>query len=109
MSEVTNKDDQLARLRYCILYKGYILDSADDLWPFRSMFGELFLAKQMVVQGISIVLAKGLQPEVIALSHEGHQAATKIKWFLRARVRFPNIDNLIERFEASCRACLSLA
>jgi len=57
--------------------KGYIPDSATDLVSFKSVFGELSVAKQLVLRGTRIVLPESLQPDVITLAHKGHQASTK--------------------------------
>ena len=70
------------------------------------MFDELSIVQQMVLRGTRIVIPKGLQPEVISLAHEGHQGATKMKQYLRARVWFPRMDVLVENYVASCHACL---
>ena len=89
--KATNADDQLARLKYCILEKGYIPKNATDLQPFRHVFDELSVARQVVLRGERLVIPESLQPEVIALAHEGHQGASKMKRYLRSKVWFPNI------------------
>ena len=68
----TNADDRLARLKYCILEKGYIPKTATDLQPFRQIFEELSVARQVILCGERLVIPESLQPDVIALAHEGH-------------------------------------
>ena len=84
--KATNADDQLARLKYCILEKGYIPKNATDLQPFRHVFGELSVARQVVLRGERLVIPESLQPEVIALAHKRHQGASKMKRYLRSKV-----------------------
>jgi len=47
----TNADDQLARLKFCILEKRHIPENALDLLPFRHVFEELSVAWQVVLRG----------------------------------------------------------
>ena len=42
---------------------------------------------------------------MIALAHEGHQAITKMKAYLRSQMWFPTMDSLIDNFVRSCLAC----
>jgi len=65
VQDAINQDDRLARLKDCILRKGYIPESATDLISFKSVFGELSVAKQLVSKETRIV-----QPDVIILAHE---------------------------------------
>ena len=68
VQDATNQDDRLARLKDCILRKGYIPESATDIVSFRSVFSELSVAKQLVLRGNRIVLPESLQPDVITLA-----------------------------------------
>ena len=101
----TNNDHTLAQLKYCLLTKGYIPKDHQKLQPFQRVFEELSVAHQLVLRGTRIVIPESLQPDVIALAHEGHQAVSKMKSYLRSRVWFPDMDRLIENYVNSCLTC----
>ena len=105
MKKETNEDDVMTKLKYCILKKGYIPTNVPELQPYQRVFGELSVAKQLVLRGTRIVILNSLRADVIALAHEGHQAITKMKAYLRSRVWFPTMDSLIDNFVRSCLAC----
>ncbi|XP_066933389.1 uncharacterized protein [Clytia hemisphaerica] len=61
--KATNADDQLARLKFCILEKGYIPKNANDLQPFRHVFDELSVARQVVLRGERLIIPETAIPQ----------------------------------------------
>ena len=72
LQEATNVCDTMAKLKYRIVKKGYCTNDP-DLKPFKHVFRELMVAKQLILRGERIVVPKKLQEDVIALAHESHQ------------------------------------
>ena len=107
MQRTTNDDDVLAKLKFCILHKGYIPQESTELDQYRRIFQELSVIKQLVMRGNRIVVPISLQVDLVALGHLGHQGATKMKKYLRSRVWFPKMDKAIEDYVESCLPCLA--
>jgi hypothetical protein len=99
-------DPILKKLKNCIT-KGDIATCKKDpdLYPFYNIFQELSVAEDIILRGEVIVIPSKLRPDIIKLSHEGHQGIVKTKQFLRSRVWFPRIDSLVEREIKQCIPC----
>ena len=106
MQKATNESNTLAKLKYCILKRGY-LDNIPELKAYEGVFRELSIAKQLVMRGRRIVVPESLQEDIVALAHIGHQGATKTKQYLRERVWFPRMDIMVEKFVSACTPCLA--
>ena len=101
----TNKCDVLAKLKFCILKKGFIPNECKELDPYRNVFEELSVARQLILRGTRIIIPKSLQESIVELGHIGHQGNTKVKKYLRTWVWFPKMDDMIEEFGNSCIPC----
>ncbi len=73
--------------------------------PYKQVFPELSVMRQLVMRGDKIVVPKALHSNVVALAHSTHQGSTKTKQFLRARVWCPGMDRMVEEYVWSCIPC----
>ena len=107
MKDYTNKCDVMAKLKYCIIHKGNIHTKDPDLAPYKHVFPELSVMRQLIMRGEKIVVPRALQEDVVALAHSTHQGtgSTKTKQFLRARVWFPAMDRMVDEYVQSCIPC----
>ena len=64
--------NQMAKLKYCLLKKGYIPPGDPDLKPYKNVFTKMSIVNQLLLKGEKIVIPQSLQADVIALAHEGH-------------------------------------
>ena len=67
----------MAQLKYCVFNKQYIPDTP-NLRPYKDIFRELSVAKQLVLRGRRIVVPESLWQDIAALAHIGHQGATEL-------------------------------
>ena len=74
--------------------------------PYKDIFRELSVAKQLVLRGRRIVVPESLWQDIVALAHIGHQGATKTKQYLRERVCFSKMDAMVEEHVKACKPCL---
>ena len=75
--------------------------------PYKDIFRELSVAKQLVLRGRRIAVPESLRQDIVALAHIGHQGATKTKQYLRERVWFPKMDAMVEEHVKACKPCLA--
>ena len=104
--KATNESQTMTQLKYCILNKQYIPDTPNSR-PYKDIFRELSVAKQLVLRGRRIVVPESLRQDIVALAHIGHQGATKTKQYLRERVWFPKMDAMVEEHVKACKLCLA--
>ena len=57
------------------------------------------------MRGTKIIIPKSLQSKVVRIAHEGHQGLVKTKQFLRSRVWFPKMDEVVSSVVGPCVAC----
>ena len=105
LQRATNESDTLAKLKYCIMKKGFIPQDCQELKPYQMVFNELSIVQQLILRGNRIVVPKSLQASLVELGHIGHQGVTKVKQYLRSRVWFPKMDSMIEEFAQTCLSC----
>ena len=103
--KATSESQTMAQLKYCILNKQYIPDTP-NLRPYKDIFMDLSVAKQLVLRGRRIVVVL-LWLDIVALVHIGHQGATKTKQYFRERVWFPKMDAMVEDHVKACKPCLA--
>ena len=58
----------------------------------------------MILRGNKIVVPQHVQPQIIKLSHEGHQGIVSCKQYVRSKVWFLGIDKKIEDEVKNCIA-----
>lgn len=58
-----------------------------------------------MLRGTRIVIPEKLRERILELAHEGHPGMTKIKQRLRAKIRWPKMDEQIDRFVKKCVGC----
>ena len=52
-----------------------------------------------------LVVPKGLQADIIALTHEGHQCADKSLHLIRESCWFPKIHKMVSEYVNTCKGC----
>lgn len=97
----TSKDDTLAAVKKA-------LESGD--WPqelanYKAVHEDLQEADGILIRTGLAVIPKALQNKALALAHEGHPGASKMKTILRERVWWPAMGRAAEDWVANCRAC----
>ena len=105
--KATNESQTMAQLKYCILNKEYLPDTP-NLRPYKDIFRELSVPKELVLRGRRIVVPESLRQDIVALAHIGHQGATKTKQYLHERVWFPKMDAMVEEHVKACKPCLAV-
>ncbi|XP_045160783.1 uncharacterized protein K02A2.6 [Mercenaria mercenaria] len=80
--------------------------SVEELTSLRSIKDELTVHGETVLLRDS-VLPKSLRERAIHIPHEGHQGTTRTKAFLRSKVWFPNMNEMVEDIIKGCIACLA--
>ena len=75
--------------------------------PYKDIFRELSVAKQLVLRGRRIVVPESLWQDIVALAHIGDQRPTKTKQYLHERVWFPKMDAMVEEHVKACKPCLA--
>lgn len=63
-------------------------------------------AGDILLRGVCIVVPQALRERVVALAHEGHPGMVVIKQRLRMKVRWPELDKMVEKHVRDCRSCL---
>ena len=96
-------DPVLQALYDAIKNKQPLLD--EKFKHFKSVADELSIAKGVILRGTKIIIPKSLQSKVVRIAHEGHQGLVKTKQFLRSRVWFPKMDEVVSSVVGPCVAC----
>ena len=95
-------DDTLRIVRQCLM-------SGD--WKqltgtvYKAVKDELWMAGQMVMRGMCLVMPEKLWLQTIELAHEGHQGVARTKSRLREKVWWPDIDKQVESLIKACYPC----
>ena len=63
---------------------------------FNPVFAEIAVEGGLVLRGSRIVVTRSLKDKVVWLACEGNQKVTKTKEYLRTRVWFPGLDQMME-------------
>ena len=69
------------------------------------MFNELSVINGLVVRGHQLIIPIAMQANVVALSHEGHQATDKTLNLLRQFCWFPRMGKAVAEYVGSCLGC----
>jgi hypothetical protein len=104
--EATLADSEMQHLSRVIAERcdGYKLPTA--MAPYKRVFDELSVSTDgIVMRGDRIVIPASMREQVVALAHSGHQGIVKTKSYIRSRVWFPGIDQLVERRVQQCHHC----
>ncbi|XP_052809099.1 uncharacterized protein K02A2.6-like [Mya arenaria] len=82
--------------------------SLEELTSLRSVKDELTVhGKTILLRDRRIVLPASLRQRAIHIAHEGHQGTTRTKAFLRSKVWFPNMNEMVKDIVKGCIACLA--
>ena len=82
-----------------------------DLKPYKLIATEMSITDGVILHGNKIVVPQSEQPQIIKLSHEGHQGIVCCKQYVRSKVWFPGIDKIIEdeiKNSIACQAVTSI-
>ena len=111
VQKATSRDPTAKKLMKSIT-DGYV-GTAEELKPFRKIFHELTAANGVILKGEKLFIpdselspgSGNLRQQCVELAHEGHQGETKTKKLLRAKIWFPQLDQMIEKKVRECRGC----
>lgn len=104
VQEATKSDPTFTRLKQS-LKRNNCNWKHPELIPFSKIRQELTVKDNIVLRRTRIVLPPSLQQRAIELAHKGHLGIIKTKQLLRAKVWFPNMDVITEKYIKSCLAC----
>ena len=104
VQDATKDDPKLKKLIQCVKIrdKGYC---KKNLPRYSGVFDELSEINGVVVRGHQIVIPVAMQANVVAVSHEGHQASDKTLKLLRQYCWFPHMGKAVTEYVASCLGC----
>ena len=107
LQEETNKDEQLLKLKECILKSDWERNKKDkDISPYYHIRNERFVAEGLVFRLNQIIVPRTLQEKVIKAAHNmGHLGMTKTKHMLREKYWFPTVNYMVEEMIKQCFEC----
>jgi hypothetical protein len=107
LQEETNKDEQLLKLKECILKSDWERNKKDkDISPYYHIRNELYVAEGLVFRLNQIIVPRTLQEKVIKAAHNmGHLGMTKTKQMLREKYWFPIMNYMVEEMIKQCFEC----
>ena len=79
--------------------------SKKNLPDYFGVFNELSVINGLVVRGHQLIIPIAMQANVVALSHEGHQATDKTLNLLRQFCWFPRMGKAVAEYVGSCLGC----
>ena len=100
----TQKDTNLSKLIGCLKTRDK-RSCKKNLANYHGVFDELSEMNGLVVRGHQIVIPAAMQANMIAISHEGHQASDKTLKLLRETCWFPRMSKAVAEFVESCLSC----
>ena len=104
--EETSLDRDLKELKSAIEREYFTMPERNVLRPqFNPVFVELAVVGGLVLRGSRIVVPRSLKDKVVRLACEGNQKVTKTKEYLRTRVWFPGLDQMMEANIQHCHPC----
>jgi hypothetical protein len=111
VQRATRQDPVMQKLIKSI-NKGYITQDK-DLKPYRHILQELTHTEGVILRGDRLLipdteLAPGLgslRKQIVETAHEGHQGASKTKRLIRAKMWFPNLDDMVNTHIEHCLGC----
>ena len=63
-----------------------------------------FYSWRVDLEGERIILPDSLQARDVAIAHEGHQGLKRVKSFLRTKIWFPNMGEMVQDAMNKCMA-----
>ena len=91
------RDPDLKELKSAIAREYFTIPERNVLRPqFNPVFAELAVVGGLVLRGSRIVVPRSLEDKVVRLACEGNKKVTKTKEYLRTRVWFPGLDQMVE-------------
>ena len=85
-------------------------DKSDhELEPFYKLRHELSSYNNLLLRHRKLAIPRSLRPNILALTHEGHQGIVRTKQRLRQKVWWPRIDQDFESYTKHCHACQTAA
>ena len=95
--ELADRDPDLKELKTSIAREYFTMPERKALGPhFNPVFAEIAVEGGLVLRGSRIVVTRSLKDKVVWLACEGNQKVTKTKEYLRTRVWFPGLDQMME-------------
>ncbi|XP_053698542.1 uncharacterized protein K02A2.6-like [Sabethes cyaneus] len=81
----------------------------NDLRPFYARKEGLSLVRGCLMLSGRIVVPKVYRQHVLKAIHKGHPGQERMKSVMRSHVYWPGVDQDVQNFVSSCRACASVA
>lgn len=95
--ELADRDPDLKELKTSIAREYFTMPERKALGPhFNPAFAEIAVVGGLVLRGSRRVVTRSLKDKVVWLACEGNQKVTKTKEYLRTRVWFPGLDQMME-------------
>ena len=95
------EDEDLTEVRRC--WKTGDWSAAPS--PYRLLRDEITVVGKLMMRGMRIVIPVSLRELVLELAHEGYQGIVKTKDRLRSKVKWPNMNSMVERHCKKCLGC----
>ncbi|XP_058817794.1 uncharacterized protein K02A2.6-like [Topomyia yanbarensis] len=111
LQAATNKDKQLQEV-IPYVQTGWPNTSkqvSSEIRPFYARKEALSVVRGCLTLAGRIVVPKMYQLSVLKSLHKGHPGQERMKAVMRSHVYWPGVDQDVENFTASCRACASVA
>lgn len=78
----------------------------EELKALKSIRDELTVhSDNILLKDDKIVLPRELRKQAVDIAHEGHQGMSRTKSYLRSKVWFPNLNEMVESCVKECPAC----
>lgn len=95
--ELADRDPDLKELKTSIAREYFTIPERKALGlHFNPVFAEIAVVGGLVLRGSRRVVTRSLKDKVVWLACEGNQKVTKTKEYLRTRVWFPGLDQMME-------------
>ncbi|XP_040355390.1 uncharacterized protein K02A2.6-like [Ixodes scapularis] len=107
IARATKRDLTLSRVANYVL-NGWPAQSSEELKPYHVRRDELSFEQGCVTWGSRVIVPEKLQSQVLALLHEDHPGASRMKMLARSFVWWPGLDLEIESYVRQCRVCQSV-
>jgi len=99
--EASAEDEEIAMLRKCVQTNDWT--AAEPVY--RAVRNELSVLGKLVLRGTQLVIPKTVRKQVLDLAQEGHLGIVKTKQRLHTKVRWPGIDQQVEKRCKTCHRC----
>lgn len=100
--QATASDQEMQKLRACIVNDSWNNEDLKQYNPFRN---EFTYVNSLILRGSKLVIPKSLRSRMLQLAHEGHPGQSLMKRRLRERCWWPGIDQSAVDTCESCEGC----